>query len=234
MARSLIATVLTDRAEDLADPALQFAELVIRDKVLRYAVHEAVVVMLLSLGLMAVVAAVPALFTPDTGVLIACILVLGYFLHLMHGMWQSGVVLWPAVRLGLGPRRLVRAILFSIVLRQLRAMEAKIHDAIENAPFYYRWPVQRVANWQAEPIAPLAFRVSLAMEPRLWRHALRAVALTLAPLFLLVFAFRYTVTWGQLLPASARLSVLDTLIYPLAWLADLVLGTGWHQALRGS
>jgi hypothetical protein len=231
MTHSIIAGLLADSVEQVADPATRLGDLVIRNALLTFAIHEATIALVLSAGLFAVATGAAYLPSPEWGVLLACILVCAYALHVAAGLPPIWRYLLLVIRLRLAPRRVVRAALFAVVLAELQRLEGEINKWIHESPWYSRRPIQAVASWLSAPDAQWVWQVVLAIERRLWLHALRAFLLGLLPLLLLIITFRYTVTWGRLLSVSAHLSFLDAMVYPVAAICDALFGTTFRQFL---
>lgn len=233
MARGWIAGLLGGRETMVAEPLSFVGDTLLRREAIGWAGREAVVVVGVSLALGLIGWLGAKLADPEPAVIAASLVLLAYVVHLA---WKLPLLLrlcWLALRLRLPPRRLALLILHRAILAGMRSAERAVEDGLVGAAWYVRGAAELGKWWTSAPHDKVAWRIAEATMPLLLRHALRAAALGLAPLLLVVAMFRMSVTYGLLLDRAAHLGVLDALLYPFAALVDLTLGTSLRALLKG-
>ena len=233
MARGWIAGILGGRETMVAEPLSFVGDTLLRREAIGWAGREAVVVVGVSVALAAIGWLGAKLADPEPAVIAASLVLLAYFTHLAWKIPLLARLAWLALRLRLPPRRLVLLVLHRAILVGMRSTERAVEDGLVGAAWYVRGAAELGKWWASAPHDKVAWRIAEATMPLLLRHALRAAALALAPLLLVVAMFRMSVTYGLLLDRAAHLGVLDALLYPFAAVVDLIFGTALRAMLKG-
>ena len=233
MTSSLAASILTLLRGSLEEPIADIANALVSEQLLRWAGHEALIAMGAAAALYGVLLILPLLPSEEWGVLAACSIILGFFLHLVWSVWPALATLPLWWRLRVGPRQAVRLLLFRITSRTLHELEGGL-DAWAATRGTVARNALALAQWTAAtPTDRIAWQLAEALEPRILRHAVRAAVLALGPITLMFWVFRWAVVYGGLLDQTAHLGALDAAVYPFAALIDLVAGTDLRGMLKG-
>jgi hypothetical protein len=232
MATSWIAGFLRGHETSVAEPLAFIGDLLIRRAAISWASKEAVIVVTVSVALIMIGRLGARLIGPEPSVLVACIILLVYFLHIAVNLPSLMRAAWIAWRLRLPVKRLALFFLYRAISRHIDLIERAVEDGLESENWYIRRGV-RVVKWlQSAPKDQVVWRIAEATAPRMWSYAIRTAALCATPLFLVITTFRMTITQGILLNEAAHLGVLEAIVYPFAALADLTFGMSLREMLK--
>jgi hypothetical protein len=234
MAKGWIAGLLGGREARVAEPLAFVGETLLRREAVAWAGTEAIVVVVVSIALALTGWIGQHLPDPEPAVLLASLVLLAYVAHLGWMLPEPIHLAWLSWRLRLPPRRLGLFLLHRAVLSAMHHVERLVAGELATAPWYVRSGTELAMRLKSESHDKVAWRIAEATAPLIWRHALRVIALALAPLLLVIAMFRMSVTYGLLLDRAAHLDVWDALIYPFAAICDLLFGTEFRIALKGA
>jgi hypothetical protein len=232
MAQGWIGYILGGREAMVAEPLSFVGDTLLRREAMDWAGREAVVVVGASLALALIGWLGGRLADPEPAVIAASLVLLAYVVHLLRKLPWISRLAWLAWRLGLPPRRLALLVVHRAVLAGMRRAECAVEDGLADAAWYVRGAAGLGKWWARAPQDKVAWRIAEATMPLLLRHALRTLALVLAPLLLVIATFRITVTYGLLLDSAAHLGVFEALVYPVAALVDALAGTSLRVLLN--
>lgn len=235
MAQGWIAGILRGRETLVAEPLSFVGDTLLRREAMDWAGREAVVVVGVSLVLALIGWLGVGLADPEPAVVAASLVLLAYAVHLLRKLPVVLRLALLAWRLRLPPRRLALLVVYRAVLAGMRRAERALEDGLAGAAWYLRGAAELGKWWTRAPRDKdkVAWRIAEATMPLLLRHALRSIALAVAPLLLVVATFRISVTYGLLLDQAAHLGVLEALAYPVAALIDVLAGTSLRAWLKG-
>jgi hypothetical protein len=232
MATGWIAGILRGRESDVAEPLAVIGDVLIRRAAIGWASKEAVIVITVSAALIIVGRLGARLIDPELSVVVACIILLLYFLHVAMYLPSLMRAAWIAWQLRLPIRRLGLFFLYRAIIRSMERVEHAAEEVLENENWYVRGGFGLVKWLKSGPRDKAAWRIAEATAPLMWRYAIRTTALCVTPLFLVITTFRMTVTQGILLNEATHLGVLEAIVYPFAALADLTFGTSLREMLK--
>lgn len=233
MTSSIAARLLNMMRGSIEEPIADVANALISERLLRWAGHEALIALGAAAILYAILLAAPLLPTEEWAVMPACLVILGFVVHVAWSLKPvaGAVPLWW--RLRVGPRQAVRLILFRVIARLLRDAEHRLAAGAQGQGLLGR-NAFGLAQWLvATPTDRIAWQLAEAVEPRILRHAANAALLALAPILLMFWVFRAVIVYGGLLDRAAHLGPIAAVFYPIAALIDLVAGTSLRALLKG-
>jgi hypothetical protein len=233
MAHSLLATLINAASGKVEEPLADIGAAFVAQAMLQQAGHEAVVALGTTAALFLVLLIAPVLPSEEWATVLAGIVMLLYFFHLAKEAWQ--LVGWARLwwRLRIGPRRLLRLILFRIIMRGQEELEQGIQSLIQSGGFPLRMAHRIVAGiYATEQPDQVAWRLAESTEASVLRQALSSLALALLPILSVFWVFRLVVVYGGLLGRTAHLGLFEAAVYPLAALIDLLFGTSLRTMLQ--
>ncbi len=233
MTSSIAARLLNMMRGSIEEPIADIANALISEWLLRWAGHEALIALGAAATLYAILLAAPLLPSEEWAVLPACLVILAFAVHVVWSLRPAMQVVPLWWRLRVGPRQLVRLILFRAIARLLHDAERRMAAGAEGQGRLGR-NAFGLAQWLvATPTDRIAWQLAEAVEPRILRHAANAALLALAPILLMFWVFRAVIVYGGLLDRAAHLGPFKAVLYPIATIIDLVAGTSLRALLTG-
>jgi len=230
---SLIPALINAARGKVEAPLADIGGAFVAQAMLQQAGHEAVVALGTTVALFLVLLMAPMLPSNEWATILAGIVMLQFFFHLAKEAWQLAgwARLWW--RLRIGPRRLLRLILFRIIMRSQEKLEQGLQSLIQSGGLPLRMAHGIAAGLYAtEQQDQIAWRLAESTEVSILRQALRSLALALLPILSVFWVFRLVIVYGGLLGHAAHLGPFEAAVYPLAALIDLLFGTSLRTILQ--
>ena len=234
MAFSLIATVIDAARSKVEGPLGHVGKAFVAQEMLRRAGHEALVALCATTALFLVLLMRPVLPSREWTTIVAGTVMLLFFCYLAVHAWP--LVGWARLwwRLRIGPRRLLRLIMFRVIVHGLKTFEQELQIWGRSRNLPVRTALDLVGGVYAkEQLEQVAWRLAESMEASMLGQALLSLALAVVPILSVFWVFRLVVVYGGLLDRTAHLGVFQAAIYPIAALIDLLLGTSIRTMLQG-
>jgi hypothetical protein len=230
---SLISTLIDAARSRVEAPLADVGGAFVAQAMLQQTGREAVIALGTTLALFLILLMAPVLPSNEWAIILAGIVMMLFLGHLAKDLWVlvGWVTLWW--RLRIGPRRLLRVILFRIIMRGQEELEQGVQLLIQSGSLPLRMAHSVAAGLYAtEQPDQVAWRLAESTEASILRHALRTLALALLPILSVFWAFRWVVVYGGLLGRTAHMGPLEAAVYPLAALIDLLFGTSLRTLLQ--
>jgi hypothetical protein len=233
MAFSLVATVVNAARSKVERPLGHVGFAFVAQEMLRRAGHEALVALCASAGLFLVQLVTPVLPSREWATILAGTVMLLFFSYLTVQAWP--LVGWMQLwwRLRIGPRRLLRLVLFRVIAHGLRVFEEELQIWMRAQNLPTRTALSLVEGAYArEQHDQVAWRLAESLQGSMLLNSVLSLALALVPILSVFWVFRLVVVYGGLLGSTAHLSVFHAAIYPIAALIDVLFGTSLRAFLR--